>query len=934
MYISSSPHETKVAVLEDDQLVEVYFERDTDVGLVGGIYKGRVSRVLPGMQSAFVDIGLERDAFLYVSDFYEDQEEYDKVFEEAEARATKFTNQQAGATTPLAAPVAPAVIEPPAPVVAEVAPPPVVLPVATPSVEQPAATVASPTPVFTPHPPRDSHERRGFDPKRGRRRRHRGRPEFGENRPADRRFAPPTRSEEPPTESHAFEILPGESLAKYSHASSGPVEETATEYAEGTLPEFSAEGIEAVEEGPLQHETYNEGNAVKGEAAALETVEATVEAPHAVESVTAASEAEQAVAAQEAPELPRDEDTVIVADEPVPFTPGAIYSGTHSLGVESSSAAVATPTSDAPVQASRVEPGTSAVEPGAVLEVPAPSVSFTAEAAASYSPDGIAGPSSGEAEPIEAAPESPSDYAELEVAEEDVEGKEEGLEEGQELAEGSEAELLAEATEGQLDDEGELSAESAAGAEGEGQSAAPETAAGDAPAGAPGDRTYTLREPSQRPRFAPRRRRGRRGGPDRGPRRPEGRREPQRAGGNHHPVQIAEVLKEGQEILVQIAKEPLGTKGARITSHVALPGRYLVYMPTISHIGVSRKISSEEERLRLRNIIQENKGSLTGGFIVRTASQGRSEEEFKADLKFLSTLWAEIRAKHDRLKAPALIHRDLDLVQRLLRDLLTPDFKCVRVDSEIDYERVLDFVNRCQPALVGKVKLYTRDTPLYEEFGIQAELDKALKPKVWLKSGGYIVINQTEALVAVDVNTGKFVGKTNRLEDTIVKTNVDAVNEIVRQVRLRDLGGIIVIDFIDMDERKNRAKVVQALEEALRSDRAPTKVIAFNDFGLVAVTRKRVKQSLERTLCVPCAYCTGSGWVKSVNTVCNEIMAEVRKMAKGIDGNILTLRVNPEVAKHLKSREGNLVSELESMTKKDVIVKGDPSVHQERFEIY
>ena len=421
---------------------------------------------------------------------------------------------------------------------------------------------------------------------------------------------------------------------------------------------------------------------------------------------------------------------------------------------------------------------------------------------------------------------------------------------------------------------------------------------------------------------------------DRGPRRFD---KPPRVippGGNHHPVQIAEVLKEGQEILVQIAKEPLGTKGARITSHVALPGRYLVYMPTIDHIGVSRKIASEEERLRLRNIILENKGSLTGGFIVRTAGQGRSEEEFKADLKFLSTLWSEIRSKSDRLKAPALIHRDLDLVQRLLRDLLTPDFKCVRVDSEIDYERVLDFVNRCQPALVGKVKLYSRDTPLYEEFGIQQEIEKALKPKVWLKSGGYIVINQTEALVAIDVNTGKYVGKTNRLEDTIVKTNVDAVNEIVRQVRLRDLGGIIVIDFIDMDERKNRAKVVQALEEALRSDRAPTKVISFHDFGLVAVTRKRVKQSLERTLCEPCNYCTGSGWVKSVNTVCNEILAEARKMAKGIDGNVLTLRVNPEVAKALKSREGSLVSELESLTKKDVIIKSDPNVHQERFEIY
>src|SRR5208283_2057324 len=272
-----------------------------------------------------------------------------------------------------------------------------------------------------------------------------------------------------------------------------------------------------------------------------------------------------------------------------------------------------------------------------------------------------------------------------------------------------------------------------------------------------------------------------------------------------------------------------------------------------------------------------------------TAGQGRSLDEFKADLKFLSTLWNEIRSKAERLKAPALLHRDLDIVQRLLRDLLTPDFKTVRVDSEIDYERVLDFVNRCQPALVGKVKLYTRDTPLFEEFGIQLELDKALKPKVWLKSGGYIVINQTEALVAVDVNTGKYVGKTNRLEDTILKTNVDAVKEIVRQIRLRDLGGIIVVDFIDMDERKNRARVTQALEEALRSDRAPTKVIAFHDFGLVAITRKRVKQSLERTLCERCGYCSGSGWVKSINTVCNEILADARRMAGQVEGKVMTL---------------------------------------------
>ena len=975
MYISSSPHETKVAVLEDDQLVEVYFERDTDVGLVGGIYKGRVSRVLPGMQSAFVDIGLERDAFLYVSDFfYEDQEEYDKVFEEAEARATKFTAQQAEAAAAPPAPAAPPGNGACATCGCGSCPAPdcrprLRLPQRSRLLRRLHRRLRSPHP----RPPRESHDRRPFDPRRGRRRRHRGRPDFGEGRHGDRRFPPPHRPEEPPAESHSFEILPGESLAKYSHTAPAP---------EGILvnPQMDAtvrgRGQErpATEEVPLHDKMPGEGDESLMDAGpAAETVEKSIEASPSIESGPQAAAHEPAVAG-EAPPEPSAEVSAVEADATMSFAPGALQGLIASVAADRARPEVtATPVPASitgeraplkepalvkpPAPASPAVEAASAVEIDSVAEVA--SSSSQAETAAPSSLAEATSPVSREAthvaepkETLEAARVAPAEFATastesaaLEPAsnaadfgEGEESGEEEISEEGEEDLE--EGELLAESTEGELGDEGELPAEDAAGAEGEGQPVAQEAASGEAsPAGAPavpGDRTYTLREPHQRPRFAPRgRRRGRRGpGGDRGPRRFDNRREAQRPGGNHHPVQIAEVLKEGQEILVQIAKEPLGTKGARITSHVALPGRYLVFMPTIEHIGVSRKIASEEERLRLRNIILENRGALTGGFIVRTAGQGRSEEEFKADLKFLSTLWNEIRSKSDRLKAPALIHRDLDLVQRLLRDLLTPDFKSVRVDSEIDYERVLDFVNRCQPALVGKVKLYSRDTPLYEEFGIQQEIEKALKPKVWLKSGGYIVINQTEALVAIDVNTGKYVGKTNRLEDTIVKTNVDAVNEIVRQVRLRDLGGIIVIDFIDMDERRNRAKVVQALEEALRSDRAPTKVISFHDFGLVAVTRKRVKQSLERTLCVPCTYCTGSGWVKSVNTVCNEILAEARKMAKGIDGNVLTLRVNPEVAKALKSREGNLISELESLTKKDVIIKSDPNVHQERFEIY
>jgi ribonuclease G len=887
MYVSSSPHETKVAVLEDDQLVEVYFERDTDVGLVGGIYKGRVSRVLPGMQSAFVDIGLERDAFLYVSDFfYEDQEEYDKVFEEAEARASKFTSQQ-GAAGPAEAASPPAVTEAAAPAADEAPAPP--------AEGAPAATTTSPAP---PAAAEETRGRRDFDQRRGRRRHHRGRSGFGESRYGDRKFTPREATPEPP---HSFEILPGESLAKYRHAAPPAPEGSETQEPEGTPSEEFAAGA---------------GEPFEGEVPSAESVESYAEGPSAALAAPAAEtlvEDESPGGAEPLPEPLPAPTSAQVVEPTVTFAPGAVDYTMAPLPTESAcaegleeapSAGVDFP--DVPqeelpaVAQAPMEPTVHVLEPPVPLE---PTVDVLeqhpAEFAPPYSPVGE-GEQSETAEVTyqQAAPEAEPYASEPGAAE--AEPTEHAVPEGAA--------------------EGEPPAEAAAG----------EPSPGEAP-GTPADRTYTLRESHQRPRFAPRRRRGRRGAG--GPRRHESRREPSRPG-NHQPVQISELLKEGQEILVQIAKEPLGTKGARITSHIALPGRYLVYMPTIDHIGVSRKISSEEERLRLRNIILENRGSLTGGFIVRTAGQGRSDEEFKADLKFLSTLWNEIRSRADRLKAPALIHRDLDLVQRLLRDLLTPDFKSVRVDSEIDYERVLDFVNRCQPALIGKIKLYTRDTPLFEEFGIQSELEKALKPKVWLKSGGYIVINQTEALVAVDVNTGKYVGKTNRLEDTIVKTNIDAVNEIVRQVRLRDLGGIIVIDFIDMDERKNRAKVVQALEEALRSDRAPTKVISFHDFGLVAVTRKRVKQSLERTLCQPCDYCSGSGWVKSVSTVCNEILAEARKMAKQIDGDVITLRVNPEVAKALKSREGALVSELESLTKKDVIIKSDATAHQERFEIF
>jgi ribonuclease E len=397
---------------------------------------------------------------------------------------------------------------------------------------------------------------------------------------------------------------------------------------------------------------------------------------------------------------------------------------------------------------------------------------------------------------------------------------------------------------------------------------------------------------------------------------------------------ISELLKPGQEILVQIAKEPIAKKGARITSHIALPGRFLVFMPTVNHTGVSRKIESDGERRRLKEILLSEKGEAAGGFIVRTAASGASEEELRSDLRFLLNLWADIKQRSESSKSPALIYHDLNLVERILRDQVTDNFSAIWVDTEADYERILRFLQRFQPSLIRRVKLYTKETPLFEQFGITEEINKALRSKVWLKSGGSIVINQTEALVAIDINTGKFVGKTARLEDTIVKTNLDAIPEIVRQIRLRDLGGIIIIDFIDMDERKNRNRVMAALEEELKSDRAPSKVLQFNDFGLVAITRKRVKQSLERTLSTTCNVCVGTGMVKSPITVCNDIYIEMRKMQKHLDRGDVMLRVNPEVVKQLKSPGTKWLQEMEEMVGKTILVKSDPSLHPEQFDIH
>jgi ribonuclease G len=400
---------------------------------------------------------------------------------------------------------------------------------------------------------------------------------------------------------------------------------------------------------------------------------------------------------------------------------------------------------------------------------------------------------------------------------------------------------------------------------------------------------------------------------------------------------IEELLKEGQEIVVQVVKEPLGTKGARLTTHVTMPGRFMVFMPTVDHIGVSRKIESREERGRLRGIVREFREAhgFTGGVIIRTAAGGRPKEDILGDLDAFHKIWTEMRQRNESSRAPAVLFQEQSIVARLLRDLLTEDFQAIRIDNAQEYQKVMELIERIMPSLAPKVKLYSKPFPIFDEYGVQAEIDKALKSKVFLKSGGSIVINQTEALVAIDVNTGRFVGKktSGRLEDTIVKTNLEAVKEIVRQIRLRDLGGIIVLDLIDMDDKKNRQKVYQAVEQELRKDRSPSKALQVSDFGLVIITRKRVKQSLERVLTEPCPYCAGTGAIKSSSTICYEILNEVKKVGPDINGHRLLLRVNPDIARALKEEESGVLKDLRASIGKDVTIKADVHLHHEQFDV-
>jgi ribonuclease G len=354
-------------------------------------------------------------------------------------------------------------------------------------------------------------------------------------------------------------------------------------------------------------------------------------------------------------------------------------------------------------------------------------------------------------------------------------------------------------------------------------------------------------------------------------------------------------------------------------------------MPTVDHIGISRRIESEAERKRLKEIVAGSKKPGTG-YIVRTVSEGQDAEELKRDIDFLELLWQRILKKNEKLSAPSVLHYDLDLVFRTIRDLFTQDVERLVVDSQTEYMRVKEFLDTYLPQLSSKAELYDKEEPIFDAFDVEIEISRALGRKVWLKSGGYIVIDQAEALTAIDVNTGRFVGKRN-LEDTILKTNLEAVREIAYQLRLRNIGGIIILDLIDMEKEENRRKVHASLQEYLSHDKAKTNIYQLSELGLIEMTRKRTRESLGRSLCDPCPYCDGKGFIKSPVTVCYEIFREIRRLAHDAKEKKIMVSVNPEVADLLYDEERQGVDDLEQELKKKLIIKADPVLHQEQYDI-
>ncbi len=394
---------------------------------------------------------------------------------------------------------------------------------------------------------------------------------------------------------------------------------------------------------------------------------------------------------------------------------------------------------------------------------------------------------------------------------------------------------------------------------------------------------------------------------------------------------IENILKKNQAVMVQVSKDQLGTKGVRLTNFITFPGRYVVLMPEVKHLGISRKIESDKERDRLRRMLNgiRPKG---GGLILRTAGEGKSKADFEADVKYLTKLNTKVHAKMKSLKGPALLHDDLGPILRIVRDRFTNDVDKLTVDDEAEYSRILNFLDSFAPNLKKRCKLYRAKRPLFDRYGLEAEIEKAIHRRVFLKSGGHICIDQTEALVAIDVNTGRFTGK-GRLEDTVLKTNLEAAVEIARQARLRDLGGIIVCDFIDMRYERNRKELFKTLQDALKSDRAKTTVSEISELGMIEMTRKRVKNNLVKSLSQPCPYCEGSGMVRSIDTMTFDVLRRLNSLFCTSKEKRVILQLHPDIARRLRNDDKELLSSLADKFDREVAIESVSDFHIHDLQI-
>lgn len=886
LIVSVNGREKKIAIIENDQVTEFYIERgEENQGIVGNIYKGRVMRVLPGMQSAFVDVGLERDAFLYVSDFFDEEEEFERIV------IDKAKQGETDAALAAAEQIALARVEREHHIEAT---------------HERAEPLREAERLAPPVEPEEASESADVARRRSRRGRRRGRGKDGPEGPID-------------PAAQGTSLIAAEDQSTPFVASDPSIQRIVDD------EETAAVNGEMFKDARLQERIFDQIHAVEfnfeddfrgADVGSVLDSGVYGDRPfQRIDDSDAFDESAQMAARSEAPPAAHVESFVDRINE------NTLHSGTFQRVSDDEEAEIAespaigrvkmaADVNDFEAHTAETKLTTDSKKSG--RRKPSTSKSTTKaprKRASNTKRDKNIIQESGEASEAQGGAPSESLFLDSEAR---IDGNRSRGEFATRRGGRRRRRPTPKPNAGATSDEAAGSngkEETEVFTQAEEAGLAVPVARAAAPEHAPQERA----QPPRNYRGAPRR--------------------------DRQQPTITDLLDEGQEILVQIAKEPIAKKGARITSHIALPGRFLVYMPTVEHVGVSRKIESDSERHRLRKLIQMLRAEEdipSGGFIVRTAGVGISEKDLREDVRYLVRTWLDIRAAAEKSKPASLVHRDLDLVQRILRDQLSDDFAAIRVDSEEEYARVVEFINRIFPRMVKRVKLYTREVPILENYGVQPEIDKAIKPRVWLRSGGYLVINQTEALVAIDVNTGKFVGRgSGRLEDTITRTNLEAVDEIVRQIRLRDLGGIIVLDLIDMEERRNRTRVMQALQEALRYDKSPTKVLSFNDFGLVIMTRKRVKQSLERTLCAPCQYCQGAGLIKSPQTICYELLEEARRLGRGMNGakatKQATLRINPEVARALRSSERDVLNEIEEYLG-PVDINSDAAVHQEQFD--